>query len=77
MKIDQFNVRPVIRFVVTRYQQEATSGSCTGCGEFDNQQQAIQVAQSLAAYNGAEYIGPPMPEPGHIAGSPEPVPFGA
>ncbi len=70
MKIDQFNVRPVTRWVVTRFQQDGMSAGCSGCGEFDNQQQAVSVAQCMAAYNGAEYIGPPMPEPGHIAGSP-------
>lgn len=70
MKIDQFNVRPVTRYIVTRYQQDGQSGSCSECGEFSNQAQAVTVGQSLAAYNGAEYIGPAMPEPGHIAGDP-------
>ncbi len=70
MKIDQFNVRPVTRWIVTRFQQEDGRASCSGWGGFDNQHQAVNVAQCMAAYSGAEYIGPQMPEPGHIAGSP-------
>lgn len=73
MKIDEFNVRPVTRYIVTRYQSDGDDGACSGCGEFANMHDAVQVALSLTAYNGATYVGPPMPEPGHLAGSPASV----
>jgi hypothetical protein len=52
----EFKVRPVSRFVVTRYESDGNSGSCGTLGEFDSNRVAIDVAHSMAAYEGGEYV---------------------
>lgn len=45
----EYKVRPVTRFVVTRYHQNEASAGVETCGEFDNARQAGLVAGALAA----------------------------
>ena len=49
----EYRVRPVTRFVVTRWESEehgdgTSSGGCSGLGEFDSEETAYQVGYSLA-----------------------------
>jgi len=48
MKIE-YKVRPVTRYVVTRYESDGQSGSCGTIGEFDNERKAKDVARALAS----------------------------
>jgi hypothetical protein len=54
-------VRPVQRYVITRYEQEIQpdggfSAGCVSLGEFDNHDGAIDIAQRLTATEeGAEF----------------------
>ena len=48
----EYRVRPVTRYVVTRFYRESMpngneQGGCEGCGEFDNMQRANTVAEAL------------------------------
>lgn len=50
----EYRVRPVVRYVVTRFAREdLPSGNCVAgsstCGEFDNEQQAESVKAALEA----------------------------
>ena len=52
MKIE-YRVRPVGRYIVTRYEREVhedgtCSGGCSSLGEFDNAETAYQVGYALA-----------------------------
>lgn len=72
-KIIEYRVRPVTRYIITRYHNETspTGGSTGGVetlGEFDNQVKAELIAQALTGMeSGAKYItecpGPVPAEP--------------
>jgi hypothetical protein len=47
MELIEYRVRPVTRYVVTRYEQKSGSASVTGHGEFDNWDTAHPVAYAL------------------------------
>lgn len=59
----EYSVRPVIRYVVTHWQDGTTDeglpfGSCGPVGEFDNLAHAEQAAKALAASDaGSKYGG--------------------
>jgi hypothetical protein len=46
----EYRVRPVTRFIVTRYERNDKMGSVGGCGrgEYDNYDTAFEVAYALA-----------------------------
>jgi hypothetical protein len=48
MDMIEYRVRPVTRYVVTRFQREGTSGASSTLGEYDNQQVAHEVAYAVA-----------------------------
>lgn len=52
MKTIEYRVRPVTRYIVTRFNQEiagdCASGGSECCGEFDRQDMAENVAKALA-----------------------------
>lgn len=51
----EFVVRPVTRYIVTRYSKLGNSGNSENCGEFDNVRKANCVAAALAKdYSGLE-----------------------
>jgi len=64
MKTIEYRVRPVTRYVVTRYESEVhengaeSCGSCQTKGEFDNHEIAYQVGYALAK-DEADRIGLP------------------
>ncbi|MEN5063578.1 hypothetical protein [Achromobacter aegrifaciens] len=66
-KIVEYQVRPVTRYIITRYHNETTptgdaSGGVETIGEFDNQVKAELIARALVEKEvGAKYI--PAPEP--------------
>lgn len=72
-KIIEYRVRPVTRYIITRFHSETTptGGSSVGSemlGEFDNQVKAELIAQALTGMeSGAKYItecpGPVPAEP--------------
>lgn len=43
----EYRVRPVTRYVVTRFHSGERSAGCETCGEFDNMQRANTVAEAL------------------------------
>lgn len=43
----EYKVRPVTRYIVTRFESTDTSGSTEQRGEFDNEMTAYQVAYAL------------------------------
>lgn len=47
-QVIEYRVRPVIRFMVTRFEEADGGGSCVGCGEFDNEDMALEVGSALA-----------------------------
>jgi hypothetical protein len=47
MKVE-YRVRPVTRYIVTRYYTEDKQGGCEAKGEFDNPEIAYQVGYALA-----------------------------
>lgn len=53
----QYRVRPVTRYVVTRYSEDAERRAygCEGMGEFDNERQANHVMDALFASDPAEH----------------------
>ena len=59
----EYRVRPVQRYVITRYEEESREGYGSNAGseplgEFDNWERAIDIAQRLASSEeGAKYIG--------------------
>lgn len=52
----QYRVRPVTRFIVTRYEKSERGGSCVQKGEFPNLDLATEVAQALAVPEDAECV---------------------
>lgn len=70
----EYRVRPVTRYVVTRYHRESRSngnesGGCEGCGEFDNMQRANTVAEALhKAEDGSTFAKLIDPGFAHIGG---------
>jgi len=63
MKIE-YKVRPVTRYVVTRYEELDNGGGagCIGKGEFDNAEIAYQVAYALAKEEHQSFGFPPGDE---------------
>lgn len=61
MKTIEYRVRPVTRYIVTRYHSEndedtgLSGGGVETIGEFQNSQQANRVAVALSKDEGAEY----------------------
>lgn len=45
----EYQVRPVTRYIVTRYATDADNASSSLVGEFDSGQQADQVADAMVA----------------------------
>jgi hypothetical protein len=43
----EYRVRPVTRYVVTRYEEHETVGNCGQMGEFDNERVAYEVGYAL------------------------------
>lgn len=75
MKYVEYRLRPVTRYVVTRYHEEANDGPC-GCetrGEFDNEETAYAVAYALAKQE-HERLGYPIGD--ERIQYPEPFPKG-
>lgn len=59
MKIE-YKIRPVTRFVVTRFEQDADGmRECTTRGEFDNEQVAYDVGYALAKLDADNLKLPP------------------
>jgi hypothetical protein len=52
----EFKVRPVSRFVVTRYESEGKAASSSIVGEFDNHRSALDVAHAIAQCEGGEFV---------------------
>lgn len=48
MKTIEYKVRPVMRYVVTRYEAEDRMAASTTCGEFDREDDALRVGFALA-----------------------------
>lgn len=48
MKVIEYKVRPVTRYIVTRFEDEDNLGSSTSCGEFDQEEAALRVGFALA-----------------------------
>lgn len=44
----EYRVRPVTRYIVTKFEQQLDNSACTVCGEFDTQKQAYDVGYALA-----------------------------
>lgn len=44
----EYRVRPVTRYIVTRFHSDAQSGGCETKGEFDSADAAYQVGYALA-----------------------------
>lgn len=44
----EYRVRPVTRYIVTRYEKNEGGGSCTQKGEFQNEELASEIAKALA-----------------------------
>lgn len=71
MKTIEYRVRPVTRFVVTRFESDGGMASSTSCGEFDREEAALRVGFAAAKmdqeefrfdHNRAKVIFPDMPE---------------
>lgn len=62
----EYRVRPVTRFVVTRYEQQEdgnrNSGGCSTLGEYDNQDLAYQVGYALCKAEHGRLGWPPGDE---------------
>lgn len=43
----EYRVRPVTRFIVTRFEQNSNGGSCSQIGEYDNEVVAYQVGYAV------------------------------
>lgn len=52
----EFKVRPVSRFVVTRYEVESNGGSSGVLGEFSSHRKALDVAHAMADYEGGTFV---------------------
>lgn len=61
METIEYRVKPVVRYVVTRYKRSANSGSCGAVGDFANREIASQIAEALAQKDGGQVV----PSPGH------------
>lgn len=44
----EYRVRPVTRYIVTRYCEMNDGGGVSTCGEYDNEEVAYQVGYALA-----------------------------
>lgn len=66
-KIVEYQVRPVTRYIITRYHNETTptggaSGGVETIGEFDNQVRAELIARALVNQEaGSKYTPAPAP----------------
>ena len=49
MKVE-YRVNPVVRYNVTRYHTDGSSGGVEGKGEFDNYEKAFNVAYALCKH---------------------------
>lgn len=58
MSTVEYRVRPVSRYVVTRYEDAGNVGSVETIGEFDNEQQAMRV---MAAMRLNDPLAEPLP----------------
>lgn len=66
MKIE-YKVRPVTRYVVTRFHDDGRNQGSELKGQFDNELTAYEVANALARHESADHdlgsvIGPDLPE---------------
>jgi hypothetical protein len=52
----EYQVRPVSRFIVTKYENDGASSSSGVVGEFDSHRRALDVAHAVAAYDGGEFV---------------------
>jgi hypothetical protein len=48
MKTIEYKVRPVTRYIVTRFESDGESGGSEVCGEFDREENAMRVGFALA-----------------------------
>lgn len=62
----EYRVKPVTRYLVTRYSETSLSGSSEERGEFSNKNLANHVASSLAAFEPQEHLGTPVKSSVHI-----------
>jgi len=71
MKTIEYRVRPVTRYIVTRFESEDRMGASSSCGEFDREDEALRVGFAAAKmdqehyrfdHNQAEVIFPDLPE---------------
>lgn len=73
-KVIEYRVRPVTRYVVTRFHSEGEGpvrgmAGCETCGEFDNMERANTVAHALhASEPGSTYARLVDPGFAHIGG---------
>lgn len=59
----EYRVRPVTRYVVTRYHQDrANGGAVETCGEFENEDKAYEVGAALAFKEREDLGWPPGDE---------------
>lgn len=47
----EYKVRPVTRFIVTKFVQDGKAALSEGCGEFGNERQANRIAAALAYHD--------------------------
>lgn len=56
-KTVEYRVRPVIRYHVTRFENDGNKAGVESLGEFDNESQANKVAKALAYLEGELHVG--------------------
>lgn len=77
----EYRVRPVTRYVVTRYEDQGENGTANirGLGEYENQQVAQEVGYALCRAEHERLGWPPgdtrilYPQPIHGTGTPQSV----
>lgn len=63
MKTIEYKVRPVTRFIVTRFEQDGAAAGSSLCGEFDREEDALRVGFALAK-NDLDHYGAPRGDEG-------------
>lgn len=68
MNIVEYRVRPVVRYIVTKFTAEETAPGCGAVGssvigEFENQNRAVLVSEALSRLDGHPIKWEPMDEP--------------
>lgn len=58
-KLVEYRVRPVMRYIVTRYESNGPAAACGPCGEYDSEDMAYEVGYALCKAE-HERLGWPM-----------------